>query len=110
MLLQLAAEPVDAGPYTGIAAVAGFLVAVGGFLKVMTDRKDANGVTASALQQMAKTVESARADKVQAEANEEKAAAALEAKTQEVTQCNQRIRELEQELWRWRNGMEKSGG
>lgn len=110
MLLQLAAETVDAGPYGGIAAVAGFLVAVGGFLKVMTDRKDANSVTADALRQMRQTVSDARTDKATAEANEAKALAALEAKTQEVAQCNQRIRELEQELWRWRNGMEKNAG
>lgn len=109
-LVLLAAETVDAGPYGGIAAVAGFLVAVVGFLKLMTDRKDVNSVTADALRQMRQTANDARSDKAQAEANEERALAALEAKTQAVTQCNQKIRELEQELWRWRNGMEKSGG
>ena len=50
--MQLAAETVDAGPYGGIAAVGGFLLAVGGFLKVMTDRKDVNSVTADALRQI----------------------------------------------------------
>lgn len=112
--LILAAETADvAGPATVLGAVAAFVVAVTGFLKVMTDRKDANSVTAASLQRMDENVRNARADKVQAEANEAKALAALaalEAKTQEVDQCNQRIRELEQLVWRLRNGMEPTGG
>ncbi len=101
--LILAAETADvAGPATVLGAVAAFVVAVTGFLKVMTDRKDANSVTAASLQRMDENVRNARADKVQAEANEAKALAALEAKTQEVDQCNQRIRELEQLVWRLR--------
>lgn len=110
MVLILAAEAADAaGPATVLGAVVAFVITVGTFLKVMTDRKDANSVTAASLQRMDENVKNARADKVQAEANEAKAYAALDAKTQEVTQCNQRIRELEQLVWRLRNGMEPNG-
>jgi len=96
-----------AATVTTLGAVIVFVGFVGTFMKVMLDRSGANQISAAAQQQ----IKDARADEVEAKKEAARAYRARDDKAQEAEQWRQRYeterdrtRDLEQLVWRLRNG------